>query len=460
MRDRITGFGKSRNQQAMWLLRVGLAACFIGHGAFGLIGKTAWLPYFALFGIDGELAQRLMPMVGAVDIAVGLLALFRPTPALLVYAAVWTLFTALLRPVSGEGPAEALERAGNYGLPIVLLTLAGLPGKSGWFRPLMASSAASNGLRAARVAGLLTGVLLAGHGLLAIAGKPLLLGHMSLVGFPPAWMSWFGTAELLLALACWFAPSQPLFFGIVFWKLASESLFLFQGAPVWEFIERGGSYVVPLIAGLLVTRTKPAAAVPRRVISVARAIAVISALAPLPVRLNAQQPLPRASPEVVAEVRAGGFVVACRHAITDHAREDRHPVDFSKPETQRVLSQAGEKQAADLGAALKRLGLPFSDVRSSPYQRTFLSAELMFGAVKADSAFYGSNADKKKKVIAFLSEPAVAGVNRAMVTHQGVLYPLFPMMPNGSIAEGDCILVRPGGTEYTAVAHVKPEDWK
>jgi phosphohistidine phosphatase SixA len=124
-----------------------------------------------------------------------------------------------------------------------------------------------------------------------------------------------------------------------------------------------------------------------------------------------------------------------------------------------VLSKDGEKQAADVGAALKRLGLSFSDVRASPYQRTFLSAELMFGAAKADSAFYGSNAEKKKKLVAFLSEPA-NGVNRAMVTHQGTLYPLFPMMQHGSIAEGDCILVRPGGTEYTAVAHIKPEDWK
>jgi hypothetical protein len=33
------------------------------------------------------------------------------------------------------------------------------------------------------------------------------------------------------------------------WKLATESLFIAAGAPVWEFIERGGSYAAPL--GLL-----------------------------------------------------------------------------------------------------------------------------------------------------------------------------------------------------------------
>jgi len=34
-----------------WILRVAVAGCFIGHGAFGLITKAAWVPYFAIFGI-------------------------------------------------------------------------------------------------------------------------------------------------------------------------------------------------------------------------------------------------------------------------------------------------------------------------------------------------------------------------------------------------------------------------
>ena len=34
-----------------WILRVAVAGCFIGHGAFGIITKAAWVPYFAIFGI-------------------------------------------------------------------------------------------------------------------------------------------------------------------------------------------------------------------------------------------------------------------------------------------------------------------------------------------------------------------------------------------------------------------------
>lgn len=34
-----------------WVLLISMAGTYyIGHGAFGIIGKEAWLPYFNLFG--------------------------------------------------------------------------------------------------------------------------------------------------------------------------------------------------------------------------------------------------------------------------------------------------------------------------------------------------------------------------------------------------------------------------
>ena len=99
------------------VLRVAVAACFIGHGAFGIITKTAWLPYFAIFGIPEAWAWRLMPVVGTVDITVGVLTLFHPVRAVVLYMAFWGFQTACLRPLAGQGVWELLERAGNYGVP-------------------------------------------------------------------------------------------------------------------------------------------------------------------------------------------------------------------------------------------------------------------------------------------------------------------------------------------------------
>jgi hypothetical protein len=110
-----------------WLLRIACFCEFVGHGAFGIITKAAWVPYFEVVGIPERWAYRLMPVVGSVDIFVGFLVLLKPIRAALLYMAVWGLWTALLRPLSGEPFWETVERAPNYLVPATLLYLRGLP---------------------------------------------------------------------------------------------------------------------------------------------------------------------------------------------------------------------------------------------------------------------------------------------------------------------------------------------
>ena len=55
-----------------WLLRLGVVGCFIGHGAYGLLTKEAWVPYFGVVDIDHAWAYRLMPWIGVMDIGLGL----------------------------------------------------------------------------------------------------------------------------------------------------------------------------------------------------------------------------------------------------------------------------------------------------------------------------------------------------------------------------------------------------
>ncbi len=85
------------------------------------------MPYFGVVGIPEWLAYRLMPVVGTVDITLGFLVLFKPVRLALLYMAVWGLWTACLRPLSGEPLWETIERAPNYLVPLALLYLRGLP---------------------------------------------------------------------------------------------------------------------------------------------------------------------------------------------------------------------------------------------------------------------------------------------------------------------------------------------
>ena len=237
-----------------WILRVAVAACFIGHGAFGIITKAAWVPYFAIFGISEAWAWRLMPVVGVVDISVGVLTLIQPVRAAVLYMTFWGFQTACLRPLAGQGMWELLERAGNYGVPLAFLCLLGA-GRSAtdWFsfRPAPRLTIA----RASALAWILrvtTALLLIGHGGFDFAMNKNWIVYGSAIGISSAtlaahpltpWAGWFELALGFLVLA-WPARGVVLF--VFAWKLATEAFRPLAGEPIWEFIERGGSYGAPL----------------------------------------------------------------------------------------------------------------------------------------------------------------------------------------------------------------------
>src|ERR1700744_4883572 len=111
------------DQKIHYTLRFAAAMCFIGHGAFGIITKKIWLNYFAVFGIGPVMGYRIMPWLGTFDILCGLSLLLYPTRAVLLWLVIWGTTTAMLRPLSGEPFAEAIERAGNFGAPLALLLI-------------------------------------------------------------------------------------------------------------------------------------------------------------------------------------------------------------------------------------------------------------------------------------------------------------------------------------------------
>lgn len=118
-----------------WVLRIAVAGEFIGHGAFALQGKKEWAGWFATFGIsDPVLALRILFFLGLLDVALGILVLVRPIPAALLWMAFWGFWTALLRPIVGAPFWDFVERWANWGAPLALLLMLGLPKTiRGWF---------------------------------------------------------------------------------------------------------------------------------------------------------------------------------------------------------------------------------------------------------------------------------------------------------------------------------------
>jgi hypothetical protein len=243
---------------AYWILRVGAALCFIGHGAFGFITKAAWLPYFAVVGIPESLAWKIQPLVGAIDVLAAMAVLFAPRGLPLVYMSVWALWTALLRPMAGQDGWEAVERAGNYGVPFALLVLTGLPTSiRNLFTRRDGKAFAESSVERVRVILKWTTVLLLlGHGALgALSGKELLTSQYASIGLPGSTTMMLGWFEIALAVAVAIRPISGLLLFIAAWKLGTESLFVVTGAPIWEVVERAGSYAAPLALAVLMSKS-------------------------------------------------------------------------------------------------------------------------------------------------------------------------------------------------------------
>lgn len=247
-----------------WVLRIAVAMCFVGHGAFGIITKAAWVPYFAVVGIPRDWAFALMPVIGAIDILLGLVVLVSPRPVVLLYMTVWALWTALLRPLSGDVIWETLERAGNYGVPLAFF-VAAAPNVTlrPWLRRLSLATWVGRFevttlrpgtlWKIARILTWTTALLLIGHGALGAFDQKLLLAQLwGSIGVAPWIVPAAGWFEITLGGLVLVRPSVPLLSFVAAWKVTTELLFPVAGFPAWEFIERGGSYAAPIALAILI----------------------------------------------------------------------------------------------------------------------------------------------------------------------------------------------------------------
>jgi phosphohistidine phosphatase SixA len=416
-----------------------------------------------------------MPIIGVVDIAIGLTVLISPRPAALLYMVVWAFWTAALRPLTGDSVFELLERAGNYGVPFAMLLLC-LPrgGWRAWLAPASPQPLTSGLHRSLRVSLLATTALLVlGHGGLGIAGTASLTSHYMSLGIAgddvARAMPLVGWLEIALIVLLILRPSATTALAIAGWKVATESLWLVSGAPVWEFIERTGSYAAPLALALVVgVRTQRVASSRFPFGGRLAAVLILTVAASIPTSALAQERDSRPWQErigalddrsMLAALRAGGLVLACRHGITPDGVQDESETDRAR---QRNLSEEGRQQARAIGRAVRAARVGICPVFSSPIYRARETAELAFGdtAIVVSRLLRG-NQPRDELMALFLEDPP-EGQNKVLMTHQGTLYPIFTMFRRPEIREGDCVVLRPNfaaGT-FEVVGKLGLEDWE
>ncbi|HWQ99476.1 MAG TPA: hypothetical protein VN397_01360 [Candidatus Methylomirabilis sp.] len=120
----------THRQTAEWILRIAVAGEFLGHGVFALQGKPQWIGWIQqMIGADAGFATQLLLVIGVMDLIVALFVLVKPVRAIVLWAALWGFWTALLRPLVGEPVWDFIERWTNWGAPLALLFLSGWPRK-------------------------------------------------------------------------------------------------------------------------------------------------------------------------------------------------------------------------------------------------------------------------------------------------------------------------------------------
>ena len=79
----------------------------------------------------------------------------------------------------------------------------------------------------------------------------------------------------------------------------------------------------------------------------------------------------------LASLRDGGFVIVMRHANSPRQTPDAATANADNTGRERQLDAAGRRDASAMGAALKRLRIPFNEILSSPTYRALETARLL-----------------------------------------------------------------------------------
>ena len=109
------------NKKIEWLLRIGVAGEFIGHGLLGIGGKKDWIGWISqMTNVSGSTATTLLLLIGISDVLVALIILVKPMSPVLLWAAFWGFWTALVRPLVGLGWLDFIERSANWAAPLAL----------------------------------------------------------------------------------------------------------------------------------------------------------------------------------------------------------------------------------------------------------------------------------------------------------------------------------------------------
>jgi broad specificity phosphatase PhoE len=185
------------------------------------------------------------------------------------------------------------------------------------------------------------------------------------------------------------------------------------------------------------------------------------------------------SPLLAADFRPsalkdGGYVIVFRHGATDESQKDVYPFNFEDMKAQRQLSDKGRDAARQIGAAIKKLGIPVGEVYSSRLNRAFETGKLLTdknvkpidaltdssaGSTSGMANPTGANAKAGQALRELVNTAPKDGTDTLLVTHKTNITDAFGK-DLSDVQEAEALVYKSSGSGSSAlVARIKPADW-
>jgi phosphohistidine phosphatase SixA len=165
---------------------------------------------------------------------------------------------------------------------------------------------------------------------------------------------------------------------------------------------------------------------------------------------------------IILSLKDGGHVIVLRHFATDESQKDVYPFRFDDMTAQRQLSEKGRETAREVGAAIKKLGVPIGEIYTSKLNRAVETGRLMTGEdvspleALSDSGAGSASAMALRDLVA---APPKAGANNLVITHKTNIADAFGK-DLSDVREGEALIYKPSPSgPSVSITRVQASEW-
>jgi phosphohistidine phosphatase SixA len=187
----------------------------------------------------------------------------------------------------------------------------------------------------------------------------------------------------------------------------------------------------------------------------------------LGVGMAASTAIAQTKPDWIELLKGGGYVLVMRHGATHQDQADTDPLNLANVDKQRQLNDAGRAKAREIGAAIKKLGIPIGQVITSQFFRAIETGRLMgFGepqptADVSEGGLVVTPIENNRRTAALrkIAGTELPGTNLLVVTHKPNILDAFGK-DWFEVKEGEISIFKPDGNGgYRLVARVPADEW-